>query len=80
MSVPRAVLILIGLGAIAGAVVHLRARSTTLAFEIQQLHRRQIELKQEIWRQEMEIARLRSPQLMRARVEPGEGKPTSRTP
>lgn len=70
MPLPRVLLILVGLSLMAGLTVHLRGRSIRLAYEIQQLHRQQIELKQEVWRQEMEIARLWSPGLMRARVEP----------
>jgi hypothetical protein len=69
MPVPRALLVLIGLSVIAGAVVHLRGRSARLSYEIQQLHSRQVELRQELWTQQMELARLRTPEAIRLRLQ-----------
>jgi hypothetical protein len=63
MVVVLLVMTLIGI-----AVVSLRVSQARYARQIQQLHFRKLELRQRLWEQEMELARLRSPQMIRERA------------
>jgi hypothetical protein len=84
MTMPRMVGVLLGLTAIGLAVVALRFEQAQHLREIQKLQIRQAELRQTIWSQNMDLARLRSPQMVRERaarfgVEAGpEATPVSR--
>ena len=69
MTIPRVVGVLVGLTLIGVAVVAMRTEQTRHLRSIQDLQFRQTELRQRIWSQEMELARLRSPQMIRERAE-----------
>lgn len=69
MTMPRMVGVLSFLATIGIAVVVLRADQARHARQIQKLHIQQQQLHQRIWEQEMEMARLRSPQMIRERAE-----------
>ncbi len=69
MTIPRTVGLLIGLTGIGIAVVAMRAEQAQHLRRIQEFQFRQTELRQQIWSQEMELARLRSPQMIRERAE-----------
>ncbi len=68
MTVPRMVGLLVGLTAIGVAVVALRLEHARHMRQIQVLQFQQSELRQKIWSQDMELARLRSPQMIRERA------------
>ena len=68
MTMPRMVGVLLGLAAIGVAVVALRLEQARHMREIQKLQFAQTELQQDIRRQEMDLARLRSPQMVRERA------------
>jgi hypothetical protein len=68
MTVPRAVGLLAALSAVGIAVVALRAEQTRHTRRIQELQFRQVELRRQIWDQEMELARLRAPGIVRERA------------
>lgn len=69
MTIPRIVGTLLGLTAIGIAVVAMRAGQSRHLRRIQELRFQQTELKQQISRQEMDLARLRSPESIRGRAE-----------
>ena len=69
MTMPRMVGPLIGLTVIGIAAVAMRADQSRHLRRIQELQFRQTELRQRIWSQEMELARLRSPERIRERAE-----------
>lgn len=69
MTMPRMVGVLSALAIIGIAVVILRADQAKHARQIQKLHFQQQQLHQRIWEQEMEMARLRSPRMIRERAE-----------
>ena len=64
------------------AMVVLRAEQAQLAHQTARLQRQEIELQRRIWKQQLEIARLRAPNLVRNRREgmnlmaraPGQGE------
>lgn len=69
MTIPRMVGLLVSLAAIGIAVVVVRVDQMLVMRRIQQLQFRQTDLRREIWTQEMELARLRSPRMIRERAE-----------
>jgi len=69
MTIPRIVGPLIGLTAIGIAAVTMRAEQSRHLRRIQELQFQQTELRQRIWVQEMELARLRSPARILERAE-----------
>ncbi|NLX14451.1 MAG: hypothetical protein GXY44_12465 [Phycisphaerales bacterium] len=69
MTMPRIVGVLSALASIGIAVVVLRADQARHARQIQKLHIEQQQMHQRIWEQEMEMARLRSPRMIRERAE-----------
>ena len=68
MTIPRMVGLLICLATIGVVVVALRLEQAQHVREIQKLQFQQAELRQQIWTQDMELARLRSPQMVRDRA------------
>ena len=68
MTIPRMVGLLVGLTAIGVAVVALRLEHARHMRQIQLLQIQQTDLRQKIWSQDMELARLRSPQMIRERA------------
>jgi hypothetical protein len=68
VTVARGLLILGMLVAISLAMVALRSESARTACRIQQLHQRRLMLDQELWAEEMELARLRGPKEIRRRT------------
>ena len=80
MTIPRMVGLSIALALLGIAVVAVRLEQARHMRQIQMLQFRQADLRQKIWTQEMELARLRSPQMIRERaarfgVEAGPRKP-----
>jgi hypothetical protein len=69
VSVGRGAALLLAFGALAVVGVHLRAEETRLASRVQRLRRERIELRRESWALQMEIARVRTPQQIRGRVD-----------
>lgn len=67
MTAGRMVGLLIGLAGIGIAMVCMRAQQSHHLYRIQELQFRHCELRRRIWDQEMELARLRSPQMIRER-------------
>ncbi len=67
MTLPRMIVILIGGLVLLLAVVILRARTTELHYEISQCERRAAEYRVQLRAAELELARQRSPMLLRAR-------------
>ena len=68
MTLTRMVCILAGALAIMLAVVILRAERTRLDYDVSQLDRRADGLVQQLRAEELELARLKHPALIRARV------------
>jgi hypothetical protein len=68
MTIPRMVGLLVALSCIGIAVVTLRVDQVRHMRRIQQTQFEQSELRQRIWSQEMQLARLRSPQMIRERA------------
>lgn len=68
MTIPRMVGLLVALTLVGVAVVALRVEQARHMREIQKLQFRQTELRRHIWTQENELARLRSPQMIRERA------------
>jgi hypothetical protein len=60
--------LLAGLASIGVVVAALRAEQSRHLRRIQELQHKQTELTQRLWSQEMELARLRSPQMIRERA------------
>ncbi len=69
MTVCRAAALLVTFAAIALGVVFLRGEQTRTAARIHQLQVSKDRLRHESWDLQMEIARLRTPDLIRERVE-----------
>ncbi len=65
MTTARLVGVLVGLALIGIAVVAIRVDQSRVSQRIQKLQFQQTEVSREIWTQEMEMARLRSPQAIR---------------
>jgi len=68
MTIPRMVGLSVAMALIGIAVVAVRLEQARHLRQIQMLQFRQAELRQKIWSQEMELARLRSPQMIRERA------------
>ena len=68
MTIPRMVGLLICLAVIGIAVVAIRADQTRASWRIQQMQFEQTRMRREIWTQEMELARLRAPRMVRERA------------
>ena len=68
MTIPRMVGLLLGLATLGVAVVALRLEQGRHLREIQILQLAQNEARQKIWTQQMKLARLRSPQMVRERA------------
>ncbi len=68
MTMPRMVGLLLGLAMVGVAVVALRLEQAQHMREIQQLQVQQTEARQKILSQNIELARLRSPQMVRERA------------
>jgi hypothetical protein len=69
MSMTRLVVLLGAMAGIGIAVVALRVEQSATLWRIQELQFRETQLRRDIWRQQMELGRLRSPHLVRERVE-----------
>ena len=69
MTIPRMVGLLAALAMVGITVVVMRADQRQVSQRIQELQFRQTELRREIWTQDMELARLRSPAMIRERAE-----------
>jgi len=69
MTIPRMVGVLIALAVIGIAVVVIRLDQAATSRRIQELQFRQTDLRRRIWTQELELARLRSPRMIRERAE-----------
>jgi hypothetical protein len=69
MTIPRMVGLLVALTVIGIAVVVIRVDQAVTSRRIQELQFRQTDLRRQIWTQEMELARLRSPRMIRERAE-----------
>ncbi len=61
--------LLIAFAAIGTALVAIRLDEARVSRGIQQLHYQKVELERETWAQQMELARLRAPGLVRERAE-----------
>lgn len=68
MTVPRLVALLSCLALIGIAVVALRNSQAAHTRHIEKMQFRQVELQQRLWEQEMELARLRNPRMIRERA------------
>jgi len=68
MTIGRMLVLVLVLTAVGIAVITLRVDQSRYLHRIQSLQFHQRELRQQIWRQEMELARLRSPQMIRDRA------------
>ena len=69
MTIPRMVGVLIALTVIGIAVVVLRVDQAATSRRIQELQFTQTDLRRRIWTEELELARLRSPRMIRERAE-----------
>jgi hypothetical protein len=68
VTVPRALFVLMLLVATALLVVAFRGESAKAWHRIQRLDQRQVELRQRLWAQELNLARLRVPDEIRQRA------------
>jgi len=68
MTIPRMVVLLVALSAVGIAVVALRLDQMAMSRRIQELEFRRTDLQRQVWTQELEIARLRSPGAVRDRA------------
>jgi hypothetical protein len=68
MTIGRVVGVVLILTAIGLAVAAIRADQIALARRVARLHQEKLLLEREVWEQEVTIARLRSPELIRDRV------------
>lgn len=68
MTTARLVGVLAGLALIGIAIVAIRVDQSRVSQRIQTYQFQQTSLSREIWTQEMEMARLRSPQVIRAQA------------
>ena len=88
MTVPRALFVLLLLVATALLVVGFRGESAKASHRIDRLDQRRVELKQRLWAQELNLARLRVPDEIRQRagrlglelVPPGAELPPAKEP
>ncbi len=68
MTIGRQVAVLLAMTAIGVAAVALRVEQVQHTRRIEALRAQEASLRQRIWEQEMELARLRSPQMIRERA------------
>lgn len=68
MTVVRATAVLLVFGTIALCLVYVRAEQTRVAATIQALEVQRVELRQDSWELQMEIARLKTPEQVTDRV------------
>lgn len=68
MTIPRMVGVLLALTMVGIAVVVLRVDQLETSRRIQELQFRHVELQRQIWAQDLELARLLSPQQIRERA------------
>ena len=68
MTIPRMVGLLLALTVVGLGVVLVRVDEAAISQRIQELQFRQTELSRQVWTQEMELARLRSPSMIRDRA------------
>ncbi|HSW45301.1 MAG TPA: hypothetical protein VLM89_07000 [Phycisphaerae bacterium] len=69
MTIPRMVGLLAALTVVGLGVVIIRVDQAAISHRIQDLQFRQVELGRQLWTQEIELARLRSPEVIRDRAE-----------
>jgi len=69
MTVARGLIVLAMLAAVGVAVVAVRAETAKAANRVQRLHQSEVDLKQRLWSQEMELAQLRCPDEIRRRAQ-----------
>lgn len=69
MTIPRMVGLLLAMTTIGLGVVLIRVDEAAIARRVQELQFHQTELRRQLWTQEMELARLRSPSMIRDRAE-----------
>jgi len=68
MTVARALFVLLLMTVVGVAIVIIRSESARAANRVQRLHQEQLRLEQELWKKEMELARLRGPEEIRRRA------------
>lgn len=68
MTIPRMLGLLVALAAVGTAVVVIRVDESRVSHRIQKLQFRETDLRREIWTQELRLAQLRSPGLVRERA------------
>jgi hypothetical protein len=69
MSTFRLLIIALVLMLAGAAMVMLRAEQAQLAYQAARLQQQELELQRTVWQQQLEIARLRAPNLVRQRRE-----------
>jgi len=68
MTITRMMGLLVALAAVGTSVVMIRADEARISHRIQKLQFRETDLRREIWAQELRLAQLRSPGLVRERA------------
>ena len=68
MTIARMVGLLLCLAAVGLAVVAMRVEQSRVSWRVQQMQFDQGRLRRELWTQEMELARLRAPGMVRERA------------
>lgn len=68
MTIPRGLFVLLLMIVVGVAIVVIRSETARVAGRNQKLHSRQLDLEQELWTKEMELARLRGPEEIRRRA------------
>jgi hypothetical protein len=70
MTVGRIASFLMMMGLLGGAVIWLRSEEVRTAVRIQHMHHEEIALRRELWRNQLEISRLKAPSVVGNRVTP----------
>ncbi len=68
MTIPRGLFVLFLMIVVGVAIVVIRSETARVAGRNQQLHSRQLDLEQELWTRQMELAQLREPKEIRRRA------------
>ena len=68
MTIPRMVGLLVGLAVLGVAVVAMRVDQARMGWKIQEMQFQKMRMDREAWSQEIELARLRSPDAVRERA------------
>lgn len=68
MTIPRMVGLLVGLALLGVAVVAMRVDQARMSWKIQEMQFQKMRMDREAWSQEIELARLRSPDAVRERA------------